>query len=214
VDNQQVIYILDSDKQAAQNVRQLLASTYPHIELCDAPATFYSRYQSDRSGCLIAELKLAGGSGIEVLRELKQRAWPVPAIVLTAHADVPSTVEAMRLGAANVIEKPFRDVELWDAIHSGLDYARNFRAAHDRRQELQRRIQSLSPQEQQIMQLIVEGLPNKVIASRMDVSLRTVESRRKSIYQALGTDNVAEFVGLVHKAATPVCTCTLPKPGR
>ncbi len=208
VENQQ-IYILDSDEAAAHDVHQLVSSVYPNVKRCENIADFYQSYDAENAGCLITEFKLNGGSGLEVLRELKERKWLIATVVLTAHADVPSTVRAMHLGAVTVIEKPYRDIDLWQNINTALSFVRRCRQKHHQQQALLKKIDALTSQEREIVQLIVDGFPNKVIAARMDVSLRTIESRRKSIYQTLAVDNVAEFVGLIHQANTPICRCTL-----
>jgi len=208
--NQEIIYLLASDPQTSDAVRNVLATGQQQVKVCASADAFYDSYDAESCGCLITGFRLAdGSSGLDVLEEIERLEWLAPAVVLTSLADVPTTVKAMRLGAIDVIEKPFRDMELWGAINRALTLARSMHQMHLRQQGIRRKIASLNDQERTIMNYIVDGQPNKVIASRIDVSLRTVESRRKSIYQKLETDNVAGFVSMVREAQTPLCSCRL-----
>jgi two-component system, LuxR family, response regulator FixJ len=145
---------------------------------------------------------MLGMSGVELLEQLDKRDIRLPTIVLSAHADVPITVRAMQLGAITLLEKPARNLELWDAIFQALETERQSREQAARVREIHRRLDTLTAQERQVLEMIVDGLPNKAIANRLLVSLRTVESRRKSVFDKTKTRTVAELARLVEESKT------------
>ncbi len=117
-------------------------------------------------------------------------------IVITAHAETPLTVRAVKAGALTVLEKPCRDYELFDAIRSALKKDLQTREAAQRLELARQKIESLNDQEREVLDLMVEGVANKVIANRLDVSIRTVENRRHRIFEKTGTESLAELIRL------------------
>jgi FixJ family two-component response regulator len=133
-------------------------------------------------------------SGIELLEAVSRRPARPPAVLVSAFADVPIAVRAMSLGAVTVLQKPYRSQELWDSISVALAISQNRRrdAAHLR--ERQERMESLTPEEIQVLDRILEGRPNKQIARELGVGLRTAEGRRHSLMAKLGARSLAELV--------------------
>jgi two-component system response regulator DctR len=139
---------------------------------------------------------MRGMSGVELLEELRRRNYTLSVLVMTAYPDTRSTVRAMRGGAVNLIEKPCNPQELWDAIQLGLrEDAQRFQQEQIQH-DIEARMQSLSSGEMDVLKLLTEGNANKVIASHLEVSLRTVEARRAAIFEKLGVDSVAELMRL------------------
>ena len=150
-----------------------------------------------RPGCLITDVRMLNMSGLELQEELLRRGIALPVVVLTAYARTAITVRAVKAGAVTVLEKPYQDDDLWDAIRKALAQDAAGRTEHRHRQELQRRIARLTPAQRGVMDLIVTGKPNKVIAQELDVSIRTVENRRHEVFEVMQAGSVAELVRMV-----------------
>jgi len=151
-------------------------------------------------GCLILDIRMPMMSGLELQRILNERNIRLPVIFLTGHADVSIAVQAMKHGACELIEKPFKDQVLLDAVGQAVrgDLARRDEASS--RQALRSRLDKLSPRELEVARLIVEGLPNKTIGQRLDISERTVQVHRLHVMEKLGIHSAAELTQLMLKA--------------
>lgn len=147
-----------------------------------------------QAGCLITELRLPDMSGIELLDKLKMRASTLPAVVLTAHADVASAVKAVRLGALAVLEKPCSDSNLYSTILEAIQQSREQRDAQLKAIDMRARLNALNSDEASLVEMILEGMKNTVIARRVGVSLRTIENRRQRVYEKMGAECVADLV--------------------
>lgn len=151
-------------------------------------------------GCLILDIRMPLMSGLELQRILNERSISLPVIFLTGHADVSIAVQAMKHGACELIEKPFKDQVLLDAVGQAVrsDLARRDEAST--RQALRSRLDKLSPRELEVARLIVEGLPNKTIGQRLDISERTVQVHRLHVMEKLDIHSSAELTQLMLKA--------------
>ncbi len=161
---------------------------------------FIARYKQDRPGCLITDVRMLGMSGLELQDALKQRGITLPVIVITAHARTRLTVRAMKQGAVTLLEKPYEDDDLWDAVREALKLDEQLRHNHKRREEQRRRLATLTDKEREVLDEILAGHPNKVIARQLDVSLRTVENRRQKVFAKMQANSVAELVQFVMEA--------------
>ena len=157
---------------------------------------FLESYTPDRPGCLVTDVRMLGMSGIELQEELRFRGIELPVIVLTAFARTSLTVRAMRNGAVTMLDKPYNDDALWDAVRQALKQDADQRAVRDRQHALRQRFTTLTPSEREVLDLVVAGQPNKTIAKRLDMSVRTVENRRHDIFNKLQASSVAELVRL------------------
>jgi two-component system response regulator FixJ len=191
------VYIVDDDADAREAVAALVRTLGLSVYDYDSAEEFLRNYKGFRPACIVADLRMLGMSGLEMLMELKRRGLTIPVIILTGHADTPTTVQAMKNGAYTTLDKPCRDSELWDTIRAALqDDVR--RAEEDkRRQEVRERLESLTPPEREVLRHLLAGDANKLIAHRLDIGLRTVESRRQAIFQKTRVDSIAELVQLV-----------------
>ncbi|MHC4403772.1 MAG: response regulator transcription factor, partial [Planctomycetota bacterium] len=161
---------------------------------------FLDAYVEGRPGCLVTDVRMLGMSGLELQEELNRRNIQLPVIVLTAYPRTPLTVRAIQAGAVTLLEKPYEDDNLWDAIRKALARDAATRPEHERRREIRRRASLLGPAEHEVMQRIVRGKPNKAIARQLDVSVRTVENRRREVFRKMRADSVAQLVRLVIEA--------------
>lgn len=196
---QPTVFIVDDDQASRESVRALVASMNVQAQLFASAEEFLDAYDPATPGCLVTDLRMLGMSGVELLEQLRARGLQLPAIVMSAFADVPVAVRSMQLGALTLLEKPCRNTELWDAIRKALELDTQRRATEQRQRAIRERLESLSPQERDVLDMIMQGVPNKAIANRLEVSLRTVEARRKNVFQKTGTRTVAELVRLINE---------------
>lgn len=194
------VFIVDDDEQARFSVCALVRALGKDCQAFASAEDFLQSYDPTRPGCVVTDLRLSGKTGVELQEELLQRGCRIPVIVLTGFARTPLTVRAMRNGAVTMLDKPYREDELAEAIDQALQLDAEQRSKRHRKAEIKQRMQSLTPSENQVLRMIVDGVPNKTIAVRMDVSERTVESRRHEIFAKLQANSVAELVRLVIEA--------------
>lgn len=195
--NQATVFVVDDDQTARESVCSLVEPMDVNVELYSSAEAFLEAYDPDRPGCLVTDLRMMGMNGVELQEELQRRGIDIPTIIISAYADVPVAVRAMRQGAVTVLEKPCRGMELWDAIRSALDLDRKQRDDSARLKIIQQRLDSLADPERDVLERVVSGTPNKAIAKQLDIGLRTVEARRRTIMQKMGVHSVAELVEAV-----------------
>jgi FixJ family two-component response regulator len=194
---QATVFVVDDDQASRESVRSLVGPMGVRSELFSSAEEFLEAYDPSRPGCLVTDLRMLGMSGVELQEKLNSMGIRIPTIVMSAYADVPVTVRAMQQGAMTLLEKPCRGMELWDAIRKALRQDAQTRQAESNRREIKQRLETLTDQEREVLDLVVSGDLNKVIAKKLDVSLRTVEARRKRIFEKTQTSTVAELVQLV-----------------
>jgi FixJ family two-component response regulator len=194
------VFVIDDDEAARLSVCALATSMHVPAEAFASVEDFLASFDPTRPGCIVADVRMPGASGVDLLEMLAERGAHIPVIVVTAFASTPLTVKAMKGGAVTFLEKPCSNHELWDAIREALARDTSARAAEESHREIQSRLARLTSEEQQVLGMLVEGKPNKLIAKQLDVSLRTIESRRHNIFSKTKTSTVAELVRLVIQA--------------
>jgi len=186
------IRILDDDKQVLGYLTQLIRSLGYEVRAFSDPLVFLSDTAEKVPGCLIVDWQLDGHDGLEVIAHARKQ-WPqTPAILVSGHVTVAVTVAAMRQGAAGVLEKPIQAEDLKREVQAALDRARQRTSAAEERVQAQRAIQTLNDLELSVLKLVVEGTPNKNIATQTKLAIRTVEKYRRIIFDKLGVDSAAE----------------------
>lgn len=188
------MFIVDDDSAMRESLAFLLGSIDLPVASFASAQTFLAQYREPRPGCLLTDVRMPGMSGLALLDELRARGWGLPVILMTAHADVPMAVRAMRAGAFDFIEKPFNDQDLLERIQSALDSDAARRATEHHQIELAARLERLSPREREVLELIVEGRLNKQIAGHLGLSIKTVELHRARVMEKMGANNLAELV--------------------
>ncbi len=194
---EQTVFVVDDDPAARESVAALVESLGVHAETFDSAESFLTSYDRNSPGCLITDLRMMGMSGLELQQRLAKEDISLPAIVITAYADVAVTVRAMKNGAITLLEKPCREHELWESIRKALHLDSENRRKQARHDEIQARIDSLTPEEREVMDGMIAGQLNKMIASQLQISLRTVESRRHNVIEKMQVKSLAELVRLV-----------------
>lgn len=188
------VFVVDDDPGARDSVAALVESIGLEGQLFESAEAFLEKYDPELSGCLVTDVRMLGMTGLELQQELVRRNVRLPVIVISAHADVQLTVRSMKAGAVTVLEKPCRDLELLDAIRAAIAQDARQRAEEAQRSVIEERLAQLTESELEVMELMIAGKANKVIASQLDMGLRTVEARRHSIFQKMSTQSVAELV--------------------
>ena len=194
-----LVYLVDDDEAVRDALGLLFASVGLDCRLFASALEFLEAYDPRRHCCLVADIRMPGLSGLDLQQRLKEQRADVPVIFITGHGDVPMAVNAMKSGAADFIQKPFRDQDLIDRIHKALAQDRERRAVRAEQNVIRERLALLTPREAEVMKRVVRGQANKVIALDLGVSQRTVELHRARVMRKLKMRSLAELVSAVGK---------------
>lgn len=188
------VFVIDDDQAVRDSLGLLLRSMGQKARLFESAQAFLDDYDGSMAGCLVLDIRMPGMSGMELQQKLKTMHCTVPIIFVTGHGDVPMAVEAMHHGAFDFIQKPFRDQELLDRINQALTWDQEHRSDEDYRRGVLERFQSLTPREREVMDCVVRGLANKVIAMDLSLSQRTVEIHRARVMEKMNARSLADLV--------------------
>lgn len=198
------VFVVDDAEDVRDSLAILLESAGYRVRTFASALGFLDTVPPGWNGCVVADVRMPGMSGIEMQKEIALRGYRLPVVIITAHADVPMAVAALKAGAVDFIEKPFRDEVLLASIRSALvlpmdDAGRPDAAAGSGR------LTMLSPREREVMLLLVAGHPNKVVAERLGISPRTVEVHRAHIMEKAGARSLTDLVRMacLAEGATP-----------
>jgi two-component system response regulator FixJ len=194
-----LIYLVDDDDAVRDSLGMLFGSIGLAHEAYASALEFLEHFKPERHACLVADIRMPGLSGLELQQRLNEQRAEIPIIFITGHGDVPMAVSAMKAGAADFIQKPFRDQDLLDRIHKALDQDKSGRAKRSEEQSIRARIALLTPREAEVMERVVRGQANKVIAMDLGVSQRTVELHRARVMRKLKMRSLAELVHAIGK---------------
>jgi two-component system, LuxR family, response regulator FixJ len=188
------VHVVDDDVAVRKSLAFLLASEGLPVRLHESASAFLEGAQDVEAGCIVTDVRMPGIDGIEFLRRLKERGLALPVIVMTGHADVPMAVEAMKEGAVDFLEKPFGDEVFIEAVRSAL--LRQEKSSHQGAQaaQVQARFETLSERERQVLDGLVAGKANKVIAYDLGISPRTVEIYRANVMAKMQAKSLSELV--------------------
>ena len=191
------IYIVDDDEAIRDSLRWLLEAKGFPVETYASAEHFLTAYRWDYPGCLILDVRMPGMNGLELYEKLTALNYCLPVVFVTGHGDVPMAVNAVKMGAVDFIEKPFKDQELVDLIQRCLELDAQCRGRAYKFSAIGACIAQLTPREREVMDLVVAGRHNKIIASLLGISIKTVEAHRARVMEKMGTKSVADLVQLV-----------------
>ncbi|AMS42152.1 response regulator FixJ [Aminobacter sp. NyZ550] len=194
-----VVHIVDDEEPVRRSLAFLLTMSGYTVRQHESALAFLSAAPTIRNGCLVTDLRMPDVDGIELLQRLRQLSCAIPAIVITGHGDVPLAVEAMKAGAFDFIEKPFKDDVLISAVDRAIA-SLGRQAVHEDISAIRSRVALLSEREREVFAAVVAGLPNKTIAYDLDISPRTVEVHRASVMSKMEARSLPELVRMAIEA--------------
>jgi len=196
-----IVYVVDDDPALSRSLRFLLESVGWRVQLFASAAEFLPLASAlTQPCCLLLDIRMPGTSGLELQQILHERHFDVPILFMTGHADVSMAVQAMKSGAFDFIEKPFNDQKVLDAVAAAVRRCAELLDEAWRRDAAQLALSSLSPREREVARLVALGRPNKVIASDLDISEKTVHIHRQHVMEKAGISSAAELARLMLQA--------------
>jgi len=192
-----VIHVIDDDDAMRDSLDYMLEAAEMAVKTYASADEFLTQLVSLEAGCIVTDVRMPGLNGLELIRVLAERAVPHPVIVITGHGDVSMAVEAMRAGAYDFLEKPFEHEALLGSIRLALSQAPRIDESQAERARLRAILDTLSPREQDVLNGVVAGKMNKVIAFELGISPRTVEVYRANMMSKTGARGLSELVRMV-----------------
>ena len=194
------VYVIDDDEAMRDSLQFLLESSGFDVTLFDSAQGFLDALAGLAFGCVVSDVRMPGIDGIELLKRMKAARSSCPIVIMTGHGDVPMAVETMKLGAIDFLEKPFEDERLTTMIESAIRQAEPTARDEAVTQDIAARIATLSPRERQVMDGLMAGLSNKLIAREYEISPRTIEVYRANVMTKMGANSLSELVRLAMRA--------------
>ena len=192
-----VVHVIDDDEAARQSLAFLLDCAGLAVQSYESAAEFLKAVPTMEHGCIITDVRMPGMSGVELIGRLKALAVADPVIVITGHADVPLAIQAMKAGVADFLEKPFSDDAILGAVRSALSRRTDVNQAEAERDQILNLLATLSQREREVLDGLVEGRANKVIAFDLGISARTVEVYRANVMTKMKAGSLSELVRMV-----------------
>jgi two-component system response regulator FixJ len=189
-----VVHVIDDDEAVRDSLTFLLRSAKIPVRAYESAVAFLDMLPAPSAGCIVTDVRMPDLSGIDLLRRLRERGIAMPVIVMTGHGDVPLAVEAMKIGAADFFEKPFDDEALLAAVRVALGAVESSARRDAERAQLNERVATLTNREHDVLQGLVVGKPNKIIAFDLGISPRTVEIYRANVMTKMNAGSLSELV--------------------
>ena len=193
-DDDATVFVVDDDDAVRDSLVDLVDSVGLRAEAFPNAQVFLNAYNPSRSGCLVLDIRMPGMSGLELQERLGELNSSLPIIFITGHGDIPMAVRAIQRGAVDFIQKPFRDQELLDRINDALEKGSQTQAVKQEQQKFDRNLLTLTQREREVMEMIVNGKANKVIAIDLGLSQRTVELHRARVMEKMKARTLADLV--------------------
>lgn len=198
-----IVFVVDDDASVRSSLKFLLSTVGLKVEAFESSDTFLRTKLADAPCCLVLDVRLPGLSGIDIQRELAARNIHIPIIFLTGHGDIPMSVRAMKAGAIEFLTKPFRDQDLLDAVRIALERDRARREQEKDVTDIQRRFDSLTSREQQVICMLASGMLNKQIAGELGTAESTVKVQRSRAMEKMHAESLVDLLRMVEKIKDP-----------
>ena len=198
------VFIIDDDADVCQSIKFMVQSVGLAVESFGSAEQFLSSVVDEPHGCLITDIRMLGMSGLQLLKEIVAMNWELPVIVITGFGDIRMAVESFKAGAFTFLEKPYRDQELWDAIVEALAKSKVKQVERGFKQEVKARLGKLTIDETVVMRELLDSTPLKAIATKLNLSLRTIDLRRRSILNKFKVETNIELTKLIVRSGIPL----------
>jgi two-component system response regulator FixJ len=198
---ERMVHVIDDDDSARDSLAFLLDCAGLEVQTYPSAIAFLEAVPAMAHGCIVTDVRMPEMNGVELIGKLKEIGVPDPVIVITGHADVPMAIEAMKKGVSDFIEKPFSDEVILTAVHSALADAGDRLERQTQRDAIKTRLESLSHREREVLDGLIEGKANKVIAFDLEISARTVEVYRANVMAKMQARSLSELVRMAMQVA-------------
>jgi two-component system, LuxR family, response regulator FixJ len=189
-----LVHVIDDDDAVRDSLEFLLRTAKIEVRTYGSASAFLATVSDDNAGCIVTDVRMPGISGVDLLRQLKARGSRMPVIVMTGHGDIQLAVEAMKVGAADFLEKPFDDEVLLASVKSALGRLEQDAQRDAERADLNQRLSTLTARERDVLEGLIAGKPNKIIAFDLGISPRTVEIYRAHVMTKMNAGSLSELV--------------------
>ncbi|MEW4563445.1 response regulator [Bremerella sp. JC770] len=193
------VFVIDDDPAARESIGMLIRSLGLQVETFASAEQYLQSFDASRPGCVVTDMRMLGLSGLELQEQLVEMGERIPVILISAHANMQIAVKAMRNGAITFLEKPCQQQEIIDAVNEAIALDARWRQEAKESGDAKENYEKLNSGERDVMKLMMIGKANKVIANRLDVSLRTVEARRHNVFKKMNVDNIPDLTRLAMK---------------
>jgi FixJ family two-component response regulator len=190
------VYVVDDDKLARESLEWLIESVGLPVKVYESGQKFLDDYRKGQAGCLVLDVRMPDINGMDLHTKLKQDGCTLPVIIMTGHADVAMAVRAMKAGVYDFIEKPYNDSLMLERIQSAIAFDLDNRKAQERVDSVKERLSKLTPREYEVLQYVLKSTANKIIASELNISIKTVELHRSNLMTKMQAGSVTELVRL------------------
>lgn len=191
-----IVYVVDDDKLARESLEWLIESVGLPVKVFSNGQSFLDEYHDNMVGCLVLDVRMPDINGMDLFVKLQARGCTLPVIIMTGHADVSMAVRAMKAGAYDFIEKPYNDSLMLERIQSAIAFDLDNRKAQERVEVIKSRLATLTPREHEVLQFVLKSTANKVIASELGISVKTVELHRSNLMSKMQASSITELVRL------------------
>ena len=193
------VFVVDDEAAQRRALSRLLGTHDYSVHTFESAAAFLAQYDPAQSGCLLLDLRMPGASGLELQQELRRRGAELPIVFLTGHADVPTSVYSMKLGAVDVLQKPVNEAQLLEALGRALELDAGRRSRAVALDADRARLATLTAREREVLDLVLSGRSNKQVAFALGIAERTVKLHRSRAIAKLGGQSLPEIVRLVER---------------
>ncbi len=197
------VFIVDDEAEVRDALKLLMDSVGLAAETFASAQEYLDQFEPQRPGCLVLDIRMPGLSGLELQEKLSKEPLHPPIVIITGHGDVPMAVRAVQAGAVDFIEKPFRDQVLLDSVHRAITRDAEQRGEASRLADIEARLQRLTPREKEVLDLVMTGMRNKVIAVELGVSQSTVEAHRAKVMEKMEARTLSDLMRMMLSITKP-----------